>query len=111
MQQSNHDNLVSLHSTVTSKASRYYSCLLLSQNASFIFLFILNIERLRILDSRTIPASFQGSIDFNMQPVINYWQNMPDSNYGMLVKVEDKQGNSLQPKMYLQQMNCSGKKY
>lgn len=64
-------------------------------------------ERLRILDSRTIPASFQGSIDFNMQPVINYWQNMPDSNYGMLVKVEDIQGNSLQPKMYLQQMNCS----
>lgn len=71
----------------------------------------MKLERRRMLDSRTVPVSYQGNIEFNMQSVINYWQNMQHRNYGLMVLVEDAFGNPLPPTMYIKQMNCSGKNY
>lgn len=62
-----------------------------------------------MLDSKVVPASYRGAIEFNMQSVLAYWQKHQDSNYGLVVLVEDAQGMALPPAMYLQQMNCSGK--
>lgn len=64
-------------------------------------------ERRRMLDSKVVPASYRGAIEFNMQSVLAYWQKHQDSNYGLVVLVEDAQGMALPPAMYLQQMNCS----
>lgn len=62
-----------------------------------------------MLDSKVVPGSYQGSLEFNLQSGINYWQTHPDSNYGLVVLVEDAQGMALPPALYIQQMNCSGK--
>ena len=64
-----------------------------------------------MLDSKTVPASYRGSIEFNMQASINQWQRFPHTNYGLVLHVEDAQGNKLPPALYLQQMNCSGEMF
>ena len=55
-----------------------------------------------------MPVSYGGNVEFNMQSVINYWQNMHHRNYGLMVQIEDAFGNILTPSMYIKQMNCSG---
>lgn len=60
------------------------------------------------MDRRIISASFRGHLEFNIQSVINDWQN-PLNNYGLMIRIEDRFNTPLMPSNFIYQMNCSGK--
>ncbi|OTF70830.1 hypothetical protein BLA29_008556 [Euroglyphus maynei] len=60
----------------------------------------------RLVDIRTIPGFYRGHIDFNVQSVINDWQNQLP-NYGLMIRLEDTLNNLISPSRFIHQMNCS----
>lgn len=62
---------------------------------------------IRLVDRRIIPGFYRGHIDFNVQSVINDWQNQLP-NYGLMIRVNDSVSNRISPFRFIHQMNCSG---
>lgn len=65
-------------------------------------------ERKRLIDSRTIPGDYQGWVEFDVLPALNFWLQHSNRNYGFEVTVEDAFGNKLNGSLHFQNMNCSG---
>ncbi|KAH7645230.1 hypothetical protein HUG17_0768 [Dermatophagoides farinae] len=61
---------------------------------------------IRLVDRRIIPGFYRGHIDFNVQSVINDWQNQLP-NYGLMIRVNDSVSNRISPFRFIHQMNCS----
>lgn len=64
-------------------------------------------EKKDLIDSRTIPADYQGWVEFDVLPALSSWLRHSNRNYGFEVTVEDAFGNKLNSSLHFQNMNCS----
>jgi hypothetical protein len=69
-------------------------------------LFVPTVKR-KLLDSRMLPVYGKGGwIEFNVRPAARQWRLL-GKNFGLVVEVENEDGELLKASDYFTAMNCS----